>query len=205
LGIARDSADSLDEAVARVREATPDVLLTTGGASMGAADLVKPALTRAGYESEFWRVKIRPGSPFGYGRLPGPIHVFGLPGNPVSSFVTFQLLVRPFLLALGGQERCFRPVIQATAGEPLTGAEDLAIFLRVRLDASPPGETGNPGPAYVASLTGAQGSGLMNSLGLADGLAVLPRGVARIETGEPLSVVLLGGGARGVPRVLLDP
>jgi molybdopterin molybdotransferase len=205
MGIARDSSDSLEEALARIQEASPDVLLTTGGASMGAADLVKPALARAGYESDFWRVKIRPGSPFSFGRLPGPIHVFGLPGNPVSSFVTFQLLARPFVLALGGQDRRFCPVVRATAGEALTGARELAIFLRVRLDPAAPRGSEGVGPAYVAHLTGPQGSGLMNSLGIADGLAVLPRGVERIETGEPVSVVLLGGGPRGVPRVPLDP
>jgi molybdopterin molybdotransferase len=219
MGIARDSRASLAEALDRVTGARPDLLLTTGGASMGAADLVKPAMAQAGYHSVFWRVKIRPGSPFSYGTLPrggtgadssggdgqGPTHVFGLPGNPVSSFVTFQLLVRPFLLAAGGRRHSFLPVVRAVAAEPLTGARDLAVFLRVSLEPHEKGTGAGSEVRYRARLTGAQGSGLLNSLGRADGLAVLPRGIERIEGGDRVDVVLLDGEGSGMPRTPLDP
>jgi molybdopterin molybdotransferase len=219
MGIARDSRDSLAEALDRVMRARPDLLLTTGGASMGAADLVKPALAEVGYEPVFWRVKIRPGSPVSYGTLPrggpgpdspgavdpGPTHVFGLPGNPVSGFVTFQLLVRPFLMATAGRRDHFLPVVEAVASEPLTGARDLAVFLRVGLEPHGGRTGGGSEGRYGARLTGAQGSGLLNSLGRADGLAVLPRGIDRIEAGEGVDVVLLGGEGSGMPRTPLDP
>jgi molybdopterin biosynthesis enzyme len=91
------------------------------------------------------------------------------------------------------------------ASEPLTGARDLAVFLRVGLEPHG-GRTGGGSEArYGARLTGAQGSGLLNSLGRADGLAVLPRGIDRIEAGEGVDVVLLGGEGSGMPRTPLDP
>ena len=209
LGIARDSMADLRAALARLQEAQVDVVLTTGGASMGVADLVKGVLEEAGLELDFWRTRIRPGSPFSFGRLPRdpnapalpgqdhPIFVFGLPGNPVSSFVTYQVLAQPFILGLSGLANCFRPVIPARVAGSLAGAKDLALFLRVTLV---PGEDG-----YEAVPTGAQGSGLLHSLGTAQGLAVLPRGVSRLESGDPVRVVLLGDRVPPMPRIPLDP
>jgi molybdopterin molybdotransferase len=208
LGIARDSDEALDQALARAIGADLDVLVTTGGASMGEADLVKSALDRSGFILTFWRTRIRPGSPFSFGELPRPdggglpgqdhpVFTFGLPGNPVSAFVTFQLFVRPFLLGLAGASRVHRPVVTARLEGSLSGARDLAVFLRVTLDAGAEG--------LVARSTGPQGSGLLHSLGVADGLAVLPRGVAGLEDGDPVRVILLGDGLRPTPRVHLDP
>ena len=97
--------------------------------------------------------------------------------------MTFELFVRPFLLALAGHARLHRPTISALAAEDLAAAEHLAGFLRVRLSGS--------GAGLEASLTGPQGSGLVGSLGAADGLAIIPEGVKAIPRGAPVEVMLL--------------
>jgi len=184
LGIASDDPETLRE---RISEATDaDVLITIGGASMGEADLVKEILEEFGFEQDFWRVRIRPGSPFGFGRLPrGDTYqpVFSLPGNPTSAFVTFELFVRPFLLAIGGHKRIFRRTLRCQAAEPLKGPGELSHFLRVRLDSStvPP----------KAHITGPQGSGLITTLADAEGLAVVSEHQTEIAEGDSVDVILL--------------
>jgi molybdopterin molybdotransferase len=185
LGVAPDDADAVRGALRRGRGA--DVLVTVGGASMGEADLVKRVLDGEGFEQEFWRVRMRPGSPFGFGWLPAarPQPVFSLPGNPSSAFVTFELFVRPFLLRLAGHRHVHRPRLRCTAGEPLTGAADLEVYLRVTIDQdrTPP----------TVRTTGPQGSGLVRGLASAGGLAILPLGVAAIEPGGAVDVILVDG------------
>ena len=184
LGIARDDRADIQQHLAKAADA--DVLVTLGGASVGEGDLFRSVLEDLGLELEFWRVKIRPGSPMSFGRLPregGGQAVFGLPGNPASTFVTFELFVRPFLLALGGHSRLRRPTVSALAGVDLPTSEELTGFLRVRLTGS--------GAELEASLAGPQGSGLVGSLGAADGLAIIPTGVAVIPRGAPVDVMLL--------------
>jgi molybdopterin molybdotransferase len=188
LGIARDTRESILEKVARARAERADVLVTSGGASMGEFDLFKRVLADQGFELDFWRVKMRPGTPFSFGHLPAldgaaRMAVFGLPGNPASSFVTFQVLCRPYLLRLAGHRRIYRPVVMARAGEPLRSPGHLTHFFRVTL-------TGDPA-LPVALLTGTQTSGLVRGQGLADGLAVLPEGTPEIREGEDLRVILL--------------
>ena len=185
LGIARDDRADIQRHLARATDA--DVLVTLGGASMGEADLFKNVLEDLGLKLDFWRVKIRPGSPMSFGLLPRENGdgqaVFGLPGNPASTFVTFELFVRPFLLALGGHAGLGRPIVSAVAAADLKTSEDLVGFLRVRLSGS--------GRDLEASLTGPQGSGLVGSLGAADGLAIIPAGVTVIPRGAPVDVMLL--------------
>lgn len=197
LGIARDDRSDIQEHIARAADA--DVLVTLGGASMGEGDLFKTVLEDFGLQLEFWRVKIRPGNPMSFGHLPregrSSQSVFGLPGNPASTFVTFELFVRPFLLALAGHTRIHRTTISALAAEDLTTAEDLTGFLRVRLSGS--------GAGLEASLTGPQSSGLVGSLGAADGLAILPVGVKAIPRGAPVDVMLLDD-PRGLLSTPLD-
>ena len=187
-GLARDDPASIRERIDEAREA--DVLVTSGGASMGEADLLKRVLDEMGFELAFWRVTLRPGSPFSFGWLAqpggGPLPVFGLPGNPASAFVTFELFVRPFLLRLGGHRRVYRRVLTAVAGEALPSAPRLTHVHRVVLE--------EDGGEAVARLTGPQGSGLVSSLGSAQGLAVVPPGVGGIPRGEPVRVILLEGG-----------
>ena len=188
LGIAADAEDDLRGRIENGADA--DVLVTVGGASMGEADLVKRVLDELGFEQSFWRTLIRPGSPFGCGWIPRGTGkgawrqpVFGLPGNPSSAFVTFELFVRPFLLALAGHRHILRRTVRCIAGEPLTGSENLTCWLRVGLDpASHPPEV---------TLVGPQGSGLVRTLSAAHGLAMLPVGTREIAKGEPVDVMLI--------------
>ena len=165
-----------------------DALITIGGASMGDADLVKRVLDGMGYRSGFWRVRMRPGSPVGFGWLPRGDRlqpVFSLPGNPTSAFVTFELLVRPFLLRLGGHRYTDRRRTVCRTEEVIHSPAQLTYFLRVQLS----GTSENAG----VRLTGPQGSGLVSGLGRADGLAIIPEDVSRVQEGEGVTVMLIEG------------
>jgi molybdopterin molybdotransferase len=177
--------DRLPELIQALEEAAreADLVLTTGGASMGEGDLLKRALDELGHEPDFWRARIRPGSPVSLGRL-GGVPVLGLPGNPVSAMVTFLLLGRPAVRKLAGYTRLFLPRIRVRAAEELKGARDLTLFLRVRLHP-------DAGGGWNAFPTGPQGSGITGSLARADALAVVPEGVATVDRGEELVAILL--------------
>lgn len=179
LGIARDVREELEE---RFRWGlTADVIVSSAGVSVGDRDLVRETMAKLGAELDFWKVSMRPGKPLTFGRLSGR-PFFGLPGNPVSSMVTFELFVRPALLKMGGREALFRPRIRARALEPIDNPGPRRGYLRVRLV----GDGGREG----VRLTGQQGSGILRSMLLADGLAVLPPDT-RIEAGETVEVILL--------------
>ena len=181
LGVAADSPAALLEKLNSVGEV--DVLVTTGGASMGEKDLLKRVLLRLGFRLDFWRARVRPGSPLSFGHLPREgtsLPVFGLPGNPASAFVTFHVFVAPYLRARLGSFRPRGTTVEARTDTTLTSPPGLTHFFRVRL-------------SDHASLTGPQGSGLVRALRDADGLAVVPEGVGRIEEGNPVSVLLLPG------------
>src|SRR5690606_34397093 len=134
LGIARDELPDLRTRLEHALDA--DALITTAGASVGDHDLVKDALEELGCETLFWRVKIRPGSPFSFGLLRGRngsrLPVFGLPGNPVSALITFEILVRPVLRRMLGRQRLYPEVQRAMAGEDIRSPAGLVRFLRVR-------------------------------------------------------------------------
>jgi molybdopterin molybdotransferase len=180
LGIARDTRASLREHLLRARGC--DALVTTAGISVGEHDHVLDALGDLGARIDFWRVRIRPGSALAFGRVAelGGIPWFGLPGNPVSTMVTFALFVRPALLRMAGHARIHLPCVEARLAEGYAARGELAHFPRVRLMDG------------VARPTGAQGSGLGTSMAAADGLAVIPAGAA-LEAGAPVRVVVLGG------------
>ncbi len=190
LGIALDTEASVERHLRAAVDSDDDVLVTVAGASMGETDLFKRVLDRLGFTLEFWRVKMRPGSPVSFGFLERagrpPLPVFGLPGNPASAFVTFHVLVRPFLLALAGHRRVLSPVVSARSESALRSTSDLTHFYRVTLEGA--------GDGTRARLTGSQGSGLVRSLGLAQGLAVVPGGVPVIQPGDPVQVMLLQPG-----------
>jgi molybdopterin molybdotransferase len=196
LGIARDTPESILEKLEEARREAVDVLLTSGGASMGERDLLKRVMQGAGFRLDFWRVKMRPGTPFSFGHLPPghggrPLPVFGLPGNPASSFVTFQVLGRPFVRRLAGHLRAHGPVLTARAGEPLESSRGMTHFLRVVLR---PRSSGNE--VFPA---GPQGSGLARSKALCHGLAVIPEDLDRIPEGELVKVLLLDDFGAGSP------
>jgi molybdopterin molybdotransferase len=181
---AADDAAELRARVADAQEA--DVLVTLGGASMGEADLVKRVLDEMGYQADFWRVRMRPGSPFGFGWLPRGSRrqaTFTLPGNPTSAFVTFEVFVRPFLRRLAGHLHVARPVVLCRAAEVIKAPARLTYFLRVAVDGA--------GGALTARLTGPQGSGLVSGLARAGGLAVIPEGVTEVALGADVQVMLI--------------
>ena len=188
LGIARDHMPDLLERLLRAHDA--DALITTAGASVGDHDLVKDALEQLGCTTHFWRVKIRPGSPFSFGTIAragrADLPVFGLPGNPVSALVTFEILVRPALRRMLGRGRIYPRTAYALAGETIRAPTGLMRFLRVRV------ETGADGMDRVF-LTGAQGSGILTSMAAADALLMVPLDVEVIEAGAAVRVVHLGG------------
>jgi len=188
LGIARDTPDSILGKVEQALAERVDVLMTSGGASMGERDLLKRVLEKIGFRLDFWRVRMRPGTPFSFGHLPAgssrrPMPVFGLPGNPSSSFVTFQVLCRPFLRRLAGHGRVHRPVVTARAGEAMESSPGITHFLRVTLRYGP--------DSREAFLAGPQGSGLVRSQAVSHGLAVIPERTARIPEGGQVRVLLL--------------
>ena len=188
LGIARDTlADLLgllEEAVSWA-----DVVVLSGGVSVGAHDHVKPAFSTLGTLS-LWRVAIKPGRPFAFARARSgerDVALFGLPGNPVSVFVTFELFVRPMLRALAGHARVFdRPVRRARLVEPLTGSPGRLTIARVVLEPDPDHPNG-----LVARSSGGQDSYMLASLAAANGLAFVP---ASLPAGAEVTVWELGAG-----------
>lgn len=152
-----------------------DIVMTSGGVSVGEMDFVKAAWESLGGELQFWRVAIRPGKPFVFGKRGGKF-LFGLPGNPVSAFVTFLLLARPAVRCWQGARDISLPKQQGILGEPLTNFGERRHFLRVRVDAK--------GRVYSA---GKQASHVMASLALADGLVDLPPG-ANLAAGAGVEV-----------------
>lgn len=190
LGIVRDTPEATRAAFSDAFAA--DMVLSTGGVSMGTFDLVRQTLADLNVVERFWKVAQRPGKPLAFAvreRTP----VFGLPGNPVSTLVCFYVYVRPALRAMQGLEHVHLPVVQATAAERIRTADGLTEFVRCRL-AGEPGE-------YEVSSTGSQSSGVMRSLSLGDGLLIAPPEVGTIEAGEPVRVMLLDGGAVATPPV----
>ena len=158
-----------------------DVFISSAGVSVGELDLVRQALTRCGAELHLWQVSMRPGKPITFGTLDRRL-VFGLPGNPVSAMVTFELFVRPALLAMAGLRNVDRPRIRARALDPIANPGHRRGYLRVTL--------ARDGDEYGARLTGEQGSAILRSMVEADGLAVVP-GDTVIAKGESVEVIIL--------------
>ena len=184
LGVAPDRLEAIEE---RLRAgATADMLVSSAGVSVGEADLVRDAMTKLGAELHLWRVSMRPGKPITFGSLHGR-PVFGLPGNPVSAMVTFELFVRPALLTMSGRRDVHRPRVKARALAPITNPGSRRGYLRVTLV--------RDGDRLGARLTGEQGSAILRSMVLADGLAVL-EGDTSVEAGERVDVILLHDIAR---------
>ncbi|HEY7141656.1 MAG TPA: gephyrin-like molybdotransferase Glp [Methylomirabilota bacterium] len=182
LGIAPDRREEL---VDRFRQGLQaDVLVSSAGVSVGDRDFVREAVEALGVRLDFWKVNMRPGKPLTFGRL-GEHFFFGLPGNPVSSMVTFELFVRPVLRRLGGHRVLARPRARARALEAIDNPGSRPGYLRVRLEPL----AGEPG-ALGARPTGEQGSGILRSMLLADGLAIVP-GDSQIPKDSEVDVILL--------------
>ena len=151
LGIVADRLDDTIAAVRRAREGGPDVLVTSGGASVGDYDLVQKAFTAEGMTLSFWRLALRPGRPLMYGRL-GATHVLGVPGNPVSAFVCGFLFLVPLIRCLAGRSDLTRPAESALLGCDLPENDERADYLRATLAGSPQGPVATPFPIQDSSM-----------------------------------------------------
>ena len=180
LGIARDTPESLRAHLGRALEA--DLLVTSAGISVGEHDYVRTVLEELGAEQRFWKLRMRPGAPVGFGLLRG-IPWIGLPGNPVSTMVTFELFVRPAIRVMCGQALPFRRVVAARAAEPISVKPRLQHFLRSIVTETPAG--------LEARLTGPQGSGILTSMILANALLVLPEGQFETPAGAEVRAIVL--------------
>jgi molybdopterin molybdotransferase len=164
--------------------ASCDALLTSGGVSVGAYDYTREVVTALGGELRLWRVRMRPGAPIGFGLVRG-VPWLGLPGNPVSAMVTFELFARPALRRMAGHRLLFRRPIIVRLDEPVALAAPLMHFLRAVVT---PTQNGEP---FAARLTGPQGSGLLTSMERANALVVVPEDRTRVGAGELLRAILL--------------
>jgi len=188
LGIAHDDLDETRRLIAAALE--HDVVITSGGVSVGEWDFVKQVQDELGVERRFWGVATKPGKPLAFGTR-GSALVFGVPGNPVAAMVSFELYVRPALLALQGRPDIYRPWLTGAALEPVKGTRDRTEARRCRLV--------RDGDGWGFTTTGPQGSAILRSMALADGLALVPSGYPGGEPGARMVVQLLQGSAEERP------
>ncbi len=181
LGIVPDDLESSLRPFEAALECS-DVVLSTGGVSMGNFDLVRQVLARLGAQELFWKVRQKPGKPLSFGTR-GRTLVFALPGNPVSALVCFYLYVRPALLSASGAKQIFSPVVEGEAEEPIEGSEGLTDFVRCQLRV-------HEGRFSLRS-AGSQSSGVLRSLSLADALAILPESCTQVEAGTAIRALWL--------------
>jgi len=187
LGIARDD---MDDVLNHLRQglAWADVIVASGGVSVGAHDVVKDAFAEIG-RIDLWRIAVQPGRPLAFGRAPaaggeGEVLLFGLPGNPVSSLVTFELFVRPVLRRLSGYDDVVgRQVVRATLEQAVSKASKRRAFLRVALSQAP------DGTGWRASLAGGQDSHVLSALAAADGLAIIGEEFDVVPAGTEVEVI----------------
>ena len=180
IAAASDDAGVLCAAVEEALESA-DVVVTSGGVSVGEKDLVKGTMLELGVEQVFWGIKLKPGKPVFYG-VREDVRCFGLPGNPVSAMVCFELFVRPSLIEMMGREDRRRPHIQVYFAEDLENRLGRLHAMRVTLERTDKG--------WLAESVGAQGSGLVSSLTNADALALIgPE--SQVRAGEPVEAVVL--------------
>lgn len=182
MGIARDNPDSHRDMLREGLKA--DMLVTSAGVSAGDRDLVRSTLDELGVRQLFWKVGIKPGGPIAFG-VSGTVPVFSLPGNPVSSLITFEEFVRPALLRMMGQQRVFRPTFKAILRHDINNREsERTVLLRISLERI-------DGIFYV-STSGKQETGLLKTMVNAAAIAVIPPGRGFIAAGEELDVHFFG-------------
>jgi molybdopterin molybdotransferase len=190
LGIGRDSVRSLTEKIDEGLDA--DILITSGGVSKGDYDIVKDVLAEHG-EIGFWTVCMKPGKPLAFGvikkvegRMDRQVPHLGLPGNPVSSMITFEQFARPAILKMMGKEILAKPTIRAIIKDNIANTDGRRLFARVSVT--------RRGDQYYASVTGPQGSGILTSMARANGLAVIPESSKGVKAGEMVEVQMLDWG-----------
>jgi len=187
LGIAQDKVEDLTSRIRSGIAQGADLLLTSGGVSVGDFDVVKQVLTAEGAMT-FWRVRMKPGKPLAFGRLTAEVDgklrtvpVLGMPGNPVSAMVSFELFVRPAILKMRGLKDLDRRLYDAILDDPVARKDDRRHFSRVRIE--------ERGCVLHASLTGEQGSGILNSMVQANGFAIIPEDWSSSPAGADVKVM----------------
>lgn len=183
LGIVGDDLAAVRATLAAAKAHGADLILSSAGVSVGAYDVVKAAIEADG-ALDFWRVRMRPGKPLAFGHAHG-VPFFGLPGNPVSALMTFEVFVRPALLKLAGRRRWDKLAVPAELLEPME-SDGRETYLRVIVS--------RRGEGYVARTAGDQGSAVLSALARANGLLILPEGTTRTQPGDHFTVWLLDGG-----------
>lgn len=181
LGIAKDKPHELKKKLKQGLDC--DMILTSGGVSAGDYDFVKDVLAALGTEMKFWKVAMRPGKPLAFGMIKNK-PVFGLPGNPVSSMVSFEVFVRPAILKMLGQNSDGRKEAEAIIEEDTKKKKGLRYFLRAN--------THWRSGIYLAKTTGPQGSGILKSMSLANSLIILEEGLEFIKKGSRVKVMFFG-------------
>jgi molybdopterin molybdotransferase len=183
LGIAADTVDATADGIRRARDAGADVLITTGGASVGDHDLVKQSLEAEGVAIAFWRIAMRPGKPMMHGRL-GAMRVIGLPGNPVSSYVCGLLFMAPLIRALSGRSDVQHALEPAVLGRDLAANDAREDYLRARLEERPDG-------TLVATPVNHQDSSLLGNLAAARALVIRSPFAPAASAGSPCTILRL--------------
>lgn len=181
LGVVRDEESLIRKGIRRALEERADLIVTSGGVSIGDFDLVKQVLAAEG-EIRFWSLRMKPGRPLAFGVVAG-IPLVGLPGNPVSAMIATELFIRPALLKMQGFREWPWPRVRARLRDPIPRKDNRRHYLRVRLHETPDG--------LEATLTGDQGSGILSSLVKADGLAIIPEDADHLPAGTEVQVLLL--------------
>jgi molybdopterin molybdotransferase len=180
LGISKDKKSELEETFKTAMHA--DLIISSGGVSVGDFDFVKNVMGEIGNAMHFWQVAMRPGKPLAFGAIEG-VPLFGLPGNPVSAMVSFEQFVRPSLLKMQGYKNIFRQTIKAICAEDFQKQAGFKHFIRAVVKKGK--------NKYVVTTTGDQGSGILKSMVTANGLIVMGENETRIEKGTEVTVQLL--------------
>ena len=180
LGIAKDKKIDLQEKFKTALHA--DVIISSGGVSVGDFDFVKDVMGEIGNAMHFWQVAMRPGKPLAFGAIEG-IPLFGLPGNPVSAMISFEQFVRPSLLKMQGHKKIFRQTAKAVCAQEIQKSAGFKHFVRALVKKEK--------EQYIAMVTGDQGSGILKSMVIANDLIVMGENETRIKKGAQVTIQLL--------------
>ena len=184
LGIARDNLEHLQQKLAET--AGSDLIITSAGVSKGDYDIVKDVLNQRG-SMNFWSVRMRPAKPLAFGHLRGDdgkdIPLLGLPGNPVSAMVAFEMFARPAIRAMLGRPKLPRPSVEGVLTGPIFNYDGRRVYARVEVELRD--------GVYCATPTGPQGSNILTSMSRANGLAVCPEDLPRKDAGEKVQILML--------------
>lgn len=188
IGIAKDRRDDL---LAKFRAAMrADLILSSGGVSVGDYDLVKEIMKGVGNRMQFWQVAMKPGRPLAFGSL-GDVPTVGMPGNPVSAMVSFEQFIRPAILKMLGHKNLFRRIVRASLDEDIEKKKGIRHFIRARIR--------RDGEDYTVVTTGEQGSGILKSMVRANGLIILPEEATVVRKGAMVKVQLLDDSLERMP------